>query len=438
MTPLLRTTGRSRRRVMTTLGAAAALALALSACGPIVAPPHSPTHPTAVSTNPHDRTPHVLDGKVYAVLDLGDRVIVGGEFTRVKEFNLPAEYAIRGLFAFDKATGRIDTTFTPALDRNGVRDLAVTGDGQLLVAGTFQKIGSHFSPGLAKINPTTGAPDTTFEGETDGWVLTMAQRGNRVFLGGTFTKVDGTPRSRLAAIDATTGKVDTTFDVPVEVALRGTTLVNQMDANDDGSKLVITGNFTWVGGQPRTQVAVVDVGPTSAAVSSWATQGYRAGLCASGYHYYVKDVDISPDGTYFAVVTTGAWSGGLATLCDTVARWELGATGGGQQPTWADWTGGDSLSAVAITGGALYAAGHQKWANNELAPRGGRKGPGAVDRPGIAAYDPATGEVLPWVLDRERGLQVGTLTPTAQGLWIGSDSSRLGHEWHPRLAFVPL
>lgn len=428
----------SGRRTVVALGAVVAVALVLSACGPIAAPPHSPTHPGVVSTNPDDRTPHVLDGKVNAVLDLGARVIVGGEFTTVKEFNRPAQYAIQGLFAYDKATGKIDTTFVPALDRGGVRALAVSGDGQLLVGGTFQSIGSHFSPGLAKVDPTTGAPTTTFKGQTDGWVLTMAQRGGRVFLGGTFTKVDGTPRSRLAAIDATTGKVDPSFDVPVTVALRGTTLVNEMDANDAGTKLVITGNFTVVGGQPRTQVAVVDVGAASAAVSSWATTGYRAGVCASGYDYYVKDVDISPDGTFFGVVTTGAWGGGLASLCDTVARWELGRTGPGQQPTWADWTGGDSLSAVAITGSTLYAAGHQRWANNETAPRGDQKGPEAVDRAGIAAFDAATGAVLPWVADRERGLQVGTLTPTAQGLWIGSDSSSIGGEWHPRLAFLPL
>lgn len=425
-----------RHRPVIATGLVVLVALALAACGPIAAPPTSPTHPRPVSTNPDDRTPHVLDGRVHAVLDLGSRVIVGGEFTTVKEFNRPAQHARRGLFAYDKATGAIDTAFVPALDRGGVRDLAVSGDGQLLIGGSFQSVGGHTSAGLAKLDPSTGAPNRAFQGGTDGWVLTMAARGNRLFLGGTFTRVGNTSRRRLAVVDSTTGAVDARFDVPVDQALRAAPLVNQLDATRDGSRLVITGNFMLVGGQPRTQVAVIEVGPSSAALSSWATDGYRAGACSSTIDYYVKDIDISPDDRFFAVVTTGSWRG-LSTLCDTVARWELGRTGPGQQPTWTDHTGGDSLSAVAITGTTLYAAGHQRWANNELAPGGDTKGPGAVDRPGIAAYDSATGDVLPWAIDRERGLQVGTLTPTAQGLWIGSDSSRLGHEWHPRMSFLP-
>ncbi len=432
---------RHRRRSLTLLSGAVALALALAACGPTIsAPPDNPVHPTTVGTNPDDRTPHVLDGKVYTVLDLGSRVIVGGEFTTVKEYNRPEQYAIRGLFAYDKATGALDTGFVPALDRGGVRALAVSGDGQLLVGGTFMQIGGHQSPGLAKLNPATGAPKTDYQGGTNGWVLTMVRRGDRAFVGGTFTRVGATPRLRLAAINAATGAVDTTFDVPVDQTLRpgkGIPLVENLDATRNGSRLVLTGNFSQVGGQPRAQVAVVDVGSSSAAVSSWATDGYRADACASVYDFYVKDVDIAPDDTYFAVVTTGAFRDTSTTLCDSVARWELGS-GPDQSPTWADFTGGDSLSAVSITGAAVYAAGHQRWANNEQAPRGGVKGPGAVDRAGIAAYAPATGNVLPWTIDRERGLQVGTLTPTEQGLWIGSDSSRLGNEWHPRLGFIPL
>ncbi len=428
-----------RRRSLTLLAGAAAVSLALAACGPTIsAPPDNPVHPTTVGTNPNDVTPHVLDGKVYAVLDMGDRVIVGGEFTTVKEYNRPEQYAIRGLFAYDKATGALDTGFNANLDRGGVRDLAVSGDGQLLVGGTFIQVGGHQSPGLAKLNPTTGAPDTGYQGPTNGWVLTMKVRGDRMFIGGTFTRVGATPRIRLAAVNATSGAVDTSFDVPVEEALRGGALVQKLDLTSNGSKLVFTGNFKQVGGQPRTQIAVVDVGSSSATVSSWATTEYRQGVCDSQYDFYVKGVDIAPNDTYFAVVTTGGFFNPNTTLCDSVARFELNATGSGQRRTWADFTGGDSLSAVSITGAAVYAAGHQRWANNETTPMHDVKGPDAVDRPGIAAFNPANGDVLPWTIDRARGLQVGTLTPTKQGLWIGSDSSRLGNEWHPRLGFIPL
>ena len=82
------------------------------------------------------------------------------------------------------------------------------------------------------------------------------------------------------------------------------------------------------------------------------------------------------------VMTTGAYRAG--SLCD--------AAGPSQQPTWVDYTGGDTLSSVAVTGTAVYVGGHQHWMNNSVA--GDRAGPGAVAREGIAALDPANS--LPW------------------------------------------
>jgi hypothetical protein len=54
----------------------------------------------------------------------------------------------------------------------------------------------------------------------------------------------------------------------------------------------------------------------------------------------MRDVDVSPDGSYFVVVTTGAYRAG--SLCDAAARWETAVTGPSQQPTWVDDTGSDT------------------------------------------------------------------------------------------------
>lgn len=56
--------------------------------------------------------------------------------------------------------------------------------------------------------------------------------------------------------------------MPVEgTRFGGSTQIYHMDVDPAGTKLVMIGNFAPVGGQPRTEVAMVDL--TSGAVSNW-------------------------------------------------------------------------------------------------------------------------------------------------------------------------
>jgi hypothetical protein len=429
-----------RKRLSISRGAAGLVLVLVTllgaACVPDIPPNQFATHPRTIGTNPADKTPHVLNGRVHAVLDLGARVIVGGDFTQVKKYSEPTIYARRGIFAYDKASGAIDRSFVPRINAGMIYDMVFTSTG-IIIGGSFSSVNGVAHQSLAKIHPRTGALVRAFGGFTDGWVTTMSLRGGRLFIGGAFSKVDTVPRKMLASVRADNGFVESLLDIPVETALRGSPVLYQLDATRTGRTLVITGNFTRVGGLSRHQVAIINVGTSSSTVSSWATNGFAKGACGTEHDYYVKDVDIAPDDRYFTIATTGEWRDTVGH-CGSVSRWELGRSGAGQLHTWADYTGGDSLSAVVSTGSAVYAAGHQRWANNENAPASDTKGPGALDRAGIAAYDPATGTVLPWTIQRDRGLRVGTLTPTDAGLWIGSDSAGLGNEWHPRLGFIPL
>ena len=77
-------------------------------------------------------------------------------------------------------------------------------------------------------------------------------------------------------------------------------------------------------------------------------------------------------------------------LCDTVTRWELTPRRGNAQPTWINWTGGDTLWSVAVTTSqrftlAVTSAGSTtSGCNNEACP-------GSVEREGIAAVSPVDG-----------------------------------------------
>jgi hypothetical protein len=174
-------------------------------------------------------------------------------------------------------------------------------------------------------------------------------------------------------------------------------------------------------------------------------------MCSRTYDTYVRGIDFAPDGSYFVIGNTGAWSGGpfdtsndgsglptnQGTVCDSVSRWEMSPTSSAdQQPTWVDYTGGDSITQVAATGSAIYAGGHARWINN---PFGADfPGGGGIIRTGIAALDPVNGMPLPWNPSRTRGKGVFAFLPTAAGLWIGSDTATFANLDRERIAFVPL
>ena len=122
-------------------------------------------------------------------------------------------------------------------------------------------------------------------------------------------------------------------------------------------------------------------------------------------------------------------------LCDSVSRFET-ANLNPAAPTWINYTGGDSLKSVGVTGAAVYVQGHSRWLDN---PDGqDSKGPGAVDRLGGGAVDPVTGKALPWnpVMPQQSGGY--QILPTAAGVWFVTDGTRFGGEYHAGIRFAPL
>ena len=61
-----------------------------------------------------------------------------------------------------------------------------------------------------------------------------------------------------------------------------------------------------------------------------------------------------------------------------------------------------------------------------------------MSRPGIGALNPLTGKALPWNPTRSRGVGVRAFVATAAGLLVGSDTDKLGREYHGRIGMFPL
>ena len=441
-------TGRSRAstRGVVSVGALAALVLAGSPAVPVAAA-HDPHHGKIVSADPVNFTPHVNNGSVKSITQIGNKIVAVGTFTSVSQASDGSNPLTRNrIFAFDATTGAIDTSFNPNLDSDA--NSVATDGTHIYIAGGFNSVGGVAARKVAKLTASGQLVTRTGGGSLfptpNGRVNDVVVRGSRVYIGGFFTSVAGSARGRLAGLNKDSGallaEVNVPFDGVYDPAIGGTTNIKRFDVSPDGTKLVAVGNFGSVGGQARSQIAMLDLPAGAATVSSWATDRYDAAHndCASVFDTFMRDIDFAPDSSYFAVNTTGAFAGGAhsGTLCDTASRWEAGRTGGGQQPTWVDYDGGDTLYGVEVTASAVYVGGHQRWMNNPF--QGDQPGPGAVPRAGIAALDPVNGLPLSWNPGRDRGVGAEALHATAQGLWVGSDTERIGGELHKRIALMPL
>ncbi|MFE3451404.1 hypothetical protein ACFXJ8_21010 [Nonomuraea sp. NPDC059194] len=375
-------------------------------------------HTRVVSTNPLDTTPHVLDGIVNAITVVGDTVVVGGDFSEVSDASRSFAVERDNLFAYNLRTGEILPGFAPSID-DSVHALA-PGDGDTVYVG---------GDGLVRLRLADGAAVESFDPQVSGGqVTTLARSGSQLYAGGDFTR----PRVALARLNATTGAADPRFTITPGAPLTPKVKVHALALTRD--RLIVDGSFTTLDGLPRAQLGLIDLSRARAKVATWRTDAY-APACRAVFPSYVRGLDVSPDGSYFVVVTTGG-AGGRRKLCDSAARFETHARSATVRPTWVNHTGGDSLYSVAVTGAAVYVGGHQRWMDN---PQGrDSAGPGAVPREGIAAIHPVSGKALSWNPGRERGIGVKAFLAHKDGLLVGSDTTRLGREYHARIGMFPL
>ncbi|MFI7419303.1 hypothetical protein [Nonomuraea sp. NPDC049684] len=383
-------------------------------------------HSRVVSADPVDNTPHVLDGIVNAIALVGGTVVVGGSFSEVSDAGRTYTLRRANLFAYDLASGRILRDFAPSV-AGPVYGLAAGDHGTVYVGGAFPGVNNVGARALARINVADGQLVDGFMPRIEGgMVTTLVRSGSRLYVGGDFVR----PRVALAGLDAATGVADPGFAVTPGEPLTPRVKVQALALS--GDRLAVDGSFTTLGGRSRPQLGLIDVSGPVARVADWRTEVY-AQRCAEAFPSYVRGLDFAPDGRSFVVVTTG---GPRGRMCDTAARFETYAAGPAVRPTWTNATGGDSLYAVAVTGSAVYVGGHQRWLDN---PQGrDSAGPGAVPREGIGAIHPRTGKALAWNPGRERGIGVKAFLAHKTGLLVGSDTTRLGREYHARIGMFPL
>ena len=189
-----------------------------------------------------------VDGRVYAVEIVGNRVFVGGAFTTATSPG-GASVPRSNLAAFDVRTGEVLPEWR-ADASSTVRALDSDSSG-LYVGGAFGRVADRTRSRLAKVDLATGAVNPRFAPRVNNVVRALDVDGGHVYVGGLFTAVGRRARSHLAKLETATGRVDRRFVASADEAVWGVV------KNPSSRDLYVSGLFSEVNGASRSGVAAV-------------------------------------------------------------------------------------------------------------------------------------------------------------------------------------
>jgi hypothetical protein len=343
------------------------------------------------------------NGRVNAVVYLGNTVYIGGSFTAVRPPGGGGEVTRNRLAAFNAGTGAL-LSWNPNAN-NTIRAMKVSPAGtRVYVAGAFTSVGGVVRARAAALHPTSGA--------AFGWdpyvnddvkAITTSNSGATVYLGGDFDSAEGAGRRHLAAINATSGALSTTFKPVVTGGASGGDFatVLAMDVSADGNTLYFGGDFDAINGSPRRNSAAVSTG--IATLRTW-----RPSLTSVP----VASLDVSASGR--TVFIGGRGNGGFVHA--------YGPTAGGS-PVWAVASDGD-VEAVRVSSSLVYVGGHF----NAI---------GGVSRGHLAALRAAGGGVQPWNPDANGVFGVYGIALHASNVGVGGEFTVVSGEAHQGFAQFP-
>ncbi len=399
---------------------------------------------TGLPLVPRTDTPRAIGGTITDQAQVGDLIVLVGTFEQVRDTDgtlLDQKYIV----AYDIDSGAVDRSFNPVLNKEAI-SVEPDGTGGMIIGGKFSSVDGDPQNKLARLDGS-GNRIASFRAEANAKVTQIAVRNNRVYIGGPFSavKARGTwsDRSLLAAFMLADGSLDTAFDFPItgpagrggELSVKGLAFA--------GADLVISHSGTTVAGQSRVAAAIIDTTPVdSPSLRNWRTDFFKDNVVDAGEQLANTEMAVSPDGTYFVVVS----SGGDRPLQgkDAAVRFPV-AGGAGVEPDWIS-RHFDSMFAVGISNNAVFVGGHFQFQEAPGSPDpypgdpnvnygAGPAGQGAaqlgnqvVARQQIGALDPATGKSLNWNPGATAEIGVESLVVIDRGLLVGQDGDILGNK----------
>jgi hypothetical protein len=210
---------------------------------------------------PTDWTPNPSDG-VYSLAVSGTNVYVGGMFTEIggqPRNRLATVSATTGMATpwNPNVGGDFIVSFVGTSRTNVIVESMVLVGNALYIAGSFTNVGAVVRNHLAVVDLTTGLA-LPWNPDANDTVRTIAVSGNTLYAGGRFTQIGGQTRRRAAALDLTTGAVlpwDPVADDSVRFLLA------------DTDRVYAGGLFSNIGGANREHLAALD--PLTGAALAW-------------------------------------------------------------------------------------------------------------------------------------------------------------------------
>jgi len=350
------------------------------------------------------------NGRVYAILPIGDRIFVAGAFSAVIDPS-GVSYPAKNVAVFSATTGAADLTYGVGTNST-VFALATDGGSTLYLGGAFGTVihnGTVARAGLAAVDITSGVVSTWAASAVGGQVdaLAYSPATASLYASGNFTSVAGpgfgttSPHPYIAKLAGDSGAVDTAFAAAPNDRVRSLNV-----AGDGSDKLFMGGDFLSVSGAAKTR-AVAAVSLTTGAV----LPGFAA--ASTNQTNLAPALDLTSDSSRLYVAAAG--SGGACTALDI----------GTGALVWTDHSNGN-MQSVRLIGPTLYCGGHFSGSGSFL----------GANRQKLAAVAAATGALLPfnpkvnsalgsWAL----GTQVGD-----PNLYLGGDFTTVSGVAQPHFA----
>jgi hypothetical protein len=381
---------------------------------------------------------------VRQLVQCGGTMYAVGRFASINQGS--TDYTRNNIFSFSATAPYTITSWAP--DVNGqVNAIAFNGSNcsRAYIGGEFTSVNGTAAQNIAEISTSSGNVVSGFGHSANYDVWTILPVNGHLLVGGDFVYINHSKNSYMASLNPVTGQDDGFLGLNISgdyqyCAAGGKPCtkshhpeVYNQQLSHGGTLDLVEGHFTSVGGVPRQQIFMLNLAGTKATVTGWTspewdgsnTTAYPYYQCWPAEAFYIRSAAWSPDDNTVYIASTGYHPALINTnprkgLCDAVAAFP--ATQTSVTHNWVEYAGCDSYYTVGADNGAVYAAGHPRWADN---PNGcNAEGPGATVDYGLQGLDPSNGAVEL----NSGGAALYTMTRanadhmliTSAGLWIAS------------------